>query len=200
MNLWKPSFYILLGINIAVILILMILILSPTPDSKASDKEVKEPKESSEFIVRTTRSNLNDLVNAYLTQTLKDTEHQFKVVVDEDVHLTGKLPLFSSTVPLSVHLEPIVQENGDVILKQKSISVGLLELPNQKVMEYIEKYLPMPEWVAVNPKKEEIYVAITDMKMKSNFQVSAERIDLAADNIAFKIKIPYETLGLDSDQ
>src|SRR5699024_5888875 len=65
------------------------------------------------------------------------------------------------------------------------------------IMEYIKKYLPMPEWVTVNPEKEEIYVAVTQMDIKSNFKVGIERIDLEANNLAFKIKVPYKTLGID---
>src|SRR5699024_11014378 len=98
---------------------------------------------------------------------------------------------------LSIHLEPLVQDNGDIVLKQRSISVGLLELPNKKIMEYIKKYLTMPDWVTVNPAEEEIYVAISDMDIKSNFRVSVEHLDLEANNIAIKIFIPYKTLGLE---
>ncbi|MYL61574.1 DUF2140 family protein, partial [Virgibacillus halodenitrificans] len=148
------------------------------------------------FVVRTTKNNLNELVNAYIGE-LNDSKHQYKIELEEDVHLIGELPVFSSTVPLSVHLEPLVQENGDIILKLKSISVGLLQLPNKKIMEYMGKYLPMPEWVTVNPKEEEIYVAVTDMKIKSNFEVAVEQIDLDANNLAFKIKVPYKTLGIE---
>uniref|UniRef100_UPI00190C307E DUF2140 family protein n=1 Tax=Virgibacillus salexigens TaxID=61016 RepID=UPI00190C307E len=76
------------------------------------------------------------------------------------------------------------------------ISIGLLELPNQKIMEYIDKYLPMPEWVTDNPEDEAIYVAVTDMELKSNFQVAVQHIDLEANNLAFKFRVPYQTLGI----
>lgn len=152
--------------------------------------------DSSEFIVRTTKNNLNDLVNAYLDELLKDTNHQYSVSLEDDVHLLGELPIFSTTVPLSIHLEPFV-EDGNLVLEQKSISVGLLKLPNRKIMEYIKKYLPMPEWVIVNPKEEEIYVAISEMDIKSNFRVSVEHFDLEANNLSFKINVPYKTLGIE---
>ena len=113
--------------------------------------------------------------------------------------MIGELPVFSTTVPLSVHLDPEVQKNGDVILKQKSISIGMLELPNKKIMEYMQKYLPMPSWVTVDPHKEEIYVAVTDMNIRSNFDVKLEHIDLEKNNLAFKIQIPYSSLGIDED-
>lgn len=197
--LWKRLFFTLLIINITFILIVITLVFFPISESTPHLPKVYETEEDegSEFIVRTTKRNLNELINAYLNKQLRHTQHQYHVLLEEDVQLFGELPVFSSTVPLFINFEPLVQKNGDIILKQKSISVGLLELPNKRIMSYVQKYLPMPEWVEVNPKEEEIYVSVTEMDIKSNFKVGVERFDLDANNIAIKIKVPYETLGID---
>lgn len=198
-NKWKRLFYSLITINVIFWLILLGLILWPVSETETTSHNETNEQESSEFIVRTTKENLNQLVNAYLQQLLRGTKHQYSISIEEDVHLIGELPVFSTTVPLSVHLEPFIQDNGDVLLKQKSISIGLLELPNKKIMEYLKKYLPMPEWVTVNPKDEEIYVAVSEMEIRSNFEVAMEEIDLEGNNIAIKIKIPYSTMGIESN-
>jgi len=194
---WKRLFYILLTVNVAVVIVLFTLIFWPVPEKDLPKQTETTEQRSSEFVIRTTKENLNELMNAYLSEWLKNTDHQYRVSLEDDVHLIGELPVFSSTVPLSVHLEPIVQDNGDVVLKQKSISLGLLELPNKKIMEYIDKYLPMPDWVIVNPSEEEVYVAVTEMDIRSNFEVAIEHIDLEVNNLALKIKVPYESLGID---
>lgn len=195
---WKRIFFLLLTVNVVILLMVLGLIFWPVEKTEVASPDVTDNQEGSEFVVRTTKENLNELVNAYTNQLLHDTKHQYSISLEEDdVHLIGELPVFSSTVPLSVHLEPLVQDNGDVILKQKSISIGLLELPNKKIMEYLKKYLPMPEWVTVNPKEEEIYVAVTEMEIRSNFEVAVEQFDLKNNDIAIKIKIPYSTLGID---
>ncbi|WP_087973703.1 YpmS family protein [Oceanobacillus rekensis] len=194
---WKKLFFSLLAFNILIIIMLLTLIFWPVSENRLVITEEASEQTSSEFVIRTSKQNLNSLVNAYIEKLLGDSKHHYRVSLEEDVHLIGELPVFSSTVPLSVHFEPLVQENGDLILKQRSISVGLLELPNQKIMEYMDKYLPMPEWVTVNPKNQEIYVAVTDMDIQSNFQVAVETIDLEANNLAFKLKVPYETLGIE---
>lgn len=196
-NKWKRLFYSLLLLNILILISIIALVFWPVPGADTPSTEKENSQLSSEFVVRTTKENLNQLVNAYIGKLLKGTNHHYNISLDNDVHLLGELPVFSSTVPLSVHFEPFVQDNGDVILEQKSISVGLLELPNQKIMEYMKKYLPMPKWVTVNPKEEEIYVAVTDMAIRSNFHVSVEHIDLEANNLAFKIKIPYKSMGIE---
>jgi uncharacterized protein YpmS len=187
----------LLTLNVLIIGLLILFIFWPVSETTIPEENSKPAQESSEFIVRTTKENLNELINAYIDKLANDSEHHYRISLEDDVHLIGDLPVFSTTVPLSVHLVPIVQDNGDVILKQKSISIGLLELPNKKIMEYMEKYLPMPKWVTVNPKEEEIYVAIKDMDIRSNFHVGIERFDLEANDLAFKIDVPYKTLGIE---
>lgn len=197
-NRWKRYFYTLLTVNIIFVLFIIFLIFFPVSTENIiypeTSTELKD--DSSEFIVRTTKNNLNELVNAYLSKLLRNTDHRYYVRLEEDVQLLGELPVFSSTVPLFINFEPIVQKNGDIVLKQKSISVGLLQLPNKKIMGYVGKYLPMPEWVSVNAQEEEIYVNVTEMDIKSNFKVGVEQFDLEANNIALKIKVPYETLGI----
>ncbi|SHG39640.1 YpmS family protein [Ornithinibacillus halophilus] len=198
-NKWKQWFFTLLAFNIIVLFSLVVLIYWPVSAPDLPEQQSVQKPESSEFIIRTTKNNLTDLVNAYLDELLKNSKHQYQVVLEDDVHLVGELPAFSTTVPVSIRLEPIVQENGDVILKQKNISLGLLELPNQKIMGYMNKYLPLPEWVVINAKEEEIYVAVTEMDIRSNFEVSVEHIDLGANHLAFKLNVPYETLGIEGD-
>src|SRR5699024_7282820 len=191
-------FYLLITINAIILFILAIYLYTPIPKKDldiASDQYKSE--ESSQFVVRTTKQNLNNLVNAYLDKVLSNTKHQFSINLDEDVQLLGELPLFSTTVPLLIHFEPIVQDNGDLVLKQKSISVGQLQLPNQQIMKYVSQYLPVPDWVIINPRDEEVYVSITEMEIRSNFKVSVEQFDLEGNNIALKINVPYETLGID---
>src|SRR5699024_1094580 len=138
-----------------------------------------------------------NLVNAYLDKVLSNTEHKLSSKLDEDVQLFGELPVFSGTVPLLAHVEPIVQDNGDLVLRQESMSVAQLKLTNKKNIKYFYDYLPTPEWVIIDPSKEEVYVKITEMDIKSNFRIAVEQFDVEANNIAFKIEVPYKTLGIE---
>ncbi|TFJ93444.1 YpmS family protein [Lentibacillus salicampi] len=196
-NKWKRLFIFLLGMNVLTVVCILALIFWPVSETETPAPTEENTQRSSEFTVRTTKQNVNELVNAYIDKFAAGSDHQYSVSLDEDVKLIGELPVFSSTVPVSVHLEPLVQENGDVVLKQESISIGQLALPNKKIMEYLKQYLPMPEWVTVDPANEEIYVAVTDMNIRSNFHVSVKSFDLEANNLSFNIEVPYETLGIE---
>lgn len=195
---WKKRFIILIVINIIIIVALGMYLYSPIPRTEleiSSDKYKSES--SSEFVVRTTKQNVNNLVNAYLDKLLKNSNQHYTINLDEDVQLFGKLPMFSSTVPLLIHFEPVVQKNGDLALHVKSISVANLKLPNKKIMKYVKKYLPVPSWVVIQPDKERVYVMVTEMDIKSNLEVGVEQFNVEENNIAFRIRIPYKTLGID---
>src|SRR5699024_9163657 len=198
-DLWRKRFFILAIINAVVFVGLIFYLYSPVPSKKFDIREKQwETKTGTEFVIRTSKQNLNYLVNAYLDKLLSQTKQNFTVVLDEDVELYGELPVFSTTVPLLIRFDPIVQDNGDIALKQKSISVGQLKLPNKKIMQYVDRFLPTPEWIIIDPKEEEIYIKITEMDIQSNLDVKIEQFDLAKNNIAIRLRVPYETLGIET--
>ena len=108
----------------------------------------------------------------------------------------GSVEAFSTEVPVSISFEPIVQDNGDIILQANSMSLGLLRLPEDRILQYVSSRVELPDWITINPKEEHIYVALTQMELKSNFRVKAQQIDLENDIISFRIKVPNKTLGL----
>ena len=195
---WKKRFIILITINIVLIVLFAMFVYSPIPKTELEESSQEYKSEnSSEFIVRTTKQNVNNLVNAYIDKLLANSKHDYTINLEEDVQLLGELPIFSTSVPVLIHFDPVVQDNGDLVLEQKSISVGNLKLPNKKIMQYLKKYLPVPEWVIIQPDKESVYVKVSEMNIKSNFEVGVQRFDLDDNVIAFRIKVPYETLGID---
>lgn len=195
---WKKRFRILLTINIIVIILLAAFLYTPIPKSELEQARNEYKSEnSSEFVVRTTKQNVNNLVNAYLDKLLANSDQRYTINLDEDVQLYGELPIFSTTVPLLIHFEPNVQKNGDLALEVESISVGHLKLPNKKIMEYVKKHLPVPPWVIIQPDKQQVYVKVTEMDIKSNFEVAIEQFDVENNNLAFRIRVPYKTLGIE---
>lgn len=195
-NKWKSYFLSLLAINIIVLLILIGLLFWPGKLNDFEKKREITKGSSSEFIIHTTKDNLNDLINAYIDELVKDNRYHYRITLDEDVLLEGEIPLFSASVPLSIHMDPYVLEDGNIVLKQQSISIGKLRLPNQQVMKYMEWFFKVPDWVKFYPEYEEIHIQITDMDIKSNFRLHVEQFDLLNNDLSFKIEVPYETLGL----
>ncbi|MFC0560592.1 YpmS family protein [Halalkalibacter alkalisediminis] len=193
---WKILFLSLAGINGLLLGLFLLLLLWPVSHSELPEKEFIEEVSGAEFTVHSSKQNLNELVNGYADKLLKDKDNKYFVEFDDDVHLLGSIEAFQTDIPFSITLQPFVQENGDLVLRPTVMSLGLLQLPKKKILEYVKKNTPTPEWVEIDPKNEMIYIAVTQMEVKSNFKVKVQQFDLKNDKISFRIKVPNKTLGL----
>ena len=185
---WKTLFITLLAINIVVIFTVLILINLP-----AKDKEMKpavSQEEDIQFQVHTNREDLTRLINQYLDKEGLTGLMHYEVYLKDEVELYGKMPFFNREVEMKLTFEPIAQKNGDLILKQKSISIGQMNLPVSYVMNLINERYKMPDWVTINPNEENIYVSLQDMKLKSDVRVKANEFDLKNDDISFLLTVP----------
>lgn len=191
-NKWKKLFIGLLILNITIILTLVVLLNIPAKETKITSEPTINDDLTSVLSVESNKDNLNELIKAYLNETLEESKYKYDVYLDEVVHLEGELPVFSTSIPLYIKLQPNVQDNGDIILKQKSIKLGLLRLPNEKILEYVEKYLPLPEWVTIDAKNENIYVKVTEMDLENDFGVEVRDFDLEKDKIRLDFIVPHD--------
>ncbi|QDP41741.1 YpmS family protein [Radiobacillus deserti] len=194
---WKRWFIILASINVGVLVLLFLLIFIPaqTSDDPPKKQDI-EAEAGAELVVRSSKEDLSQLINGYLDKLLKNKADDFEVTLDENVVIIGSVEAFQTKIPVTIEMEPVVQENGDLVLKQEKISLGLLPLPRNKILSYIDKGYPTPDWVKIYPKKESIYVAVTEMDIKSNFKVKVESFDLKNDDLRFKFKVPNKIFGI----
>lgn len=193
---WKQLFLGIVGLNVGLVLFFFIFLLWPISDTDIPSKEYIEEDPGAEFTITSSKQNLNELVNQYVDNFMKDKNDKFIVKLDENVQLLGSVEAFQTDIPISITLEPSVQENGDLVLYASDMSLGLLALPEKKILEYVKKELKTPEWVQIDPKNQLIYIGITQMEVKSKFKVRAQSFDLKNDHITFRIKVPNKTLGL----
>ncbi|KGX93755.1 hypothetical protein N781_00695 [Pontibacillus halophilus JSM 076056 = DSM 19796] len=195
-NIWKILFLGLAAVNLLIISWFAIFIyVAPAKIQIPTDKAIDQ--EAAEFTISSTKENLNDLINTYLNDLAGEGNISYSVSLDERVKLSGTIVAFGQEVPLGASFTPDVQRNGDVVLEDMEITVGRLQVPNEKVLDYVKKQYAMPEWVIVNPKDETIYVALTQMETVDNIRVEAEKINLDTNDLAFKVVIPYQTFGIE---
>ena len=93
-NKWRAGFFGLLIFNGLILLILLVLIFWPVSNNEFPPNTMIDEQESSEFYIQTTKQNLNNLVNAYVEKLLEGTEHHYRIMLEDDVHLMGELPVF----------------------------------------------------------------------------------------------------------
>lgn len=187
---WKKSFFTLLCINVITILTLLVLLILPVGGNIPLNKNEKENFVA--FTVQTKKDDLTKLINHYIEKEGLDGPIDYFVHLSDEVELYGSLPVFNQEIELKMTFEAKALENGDLLLNQKSISIGQLNLPVSYVMKFIKQSYNLPEWVTIDPEKELVYVSLTSMKLKSDMTVFAEEFNLKRDKISLQLKVNTE--------
>jgi len=187
---WKSLFFLLLGINALIVITLFIMINLPNDDEDYISTKIKT-EDYVPFEIKTNKQDLNQLINHYLDEELAGT-FDYRVTLNEDVELIGLIPVFSQNIQLKLTFEPTALENGDIVLEQKSISVGKLKLPVSYVLNFISEQYKLPKWVTIQPNDEKIYVSLKDMKLKSDIKVKVNDFNLKTDDIRFTLMVPVK--------
>lgn len=190
-NRWKLAFFFLLGFVGVFILTLLILAGTPVeqPETEQNNAEVTKDQHVS-FLVRTNKADLNKLINHYLVEEGFTGPMEYQVFVKDNVELYGTFPVFGQNLEMLLTFEPQALENGDLLLKQKSISIGSLNLPVAYVMKVIQQNYKLPNWVEIQPNNESVYVSLQEMELKSDIKVRANSFDLQRDDISFTLWVP----------
>jgi uncharacterized protein YpmS len=190
-NKWKLGFLILLGINLLIAVILLSLVTAPIKEGEPVKTNTSEEDYVS-FHVKSNKYDLNRLINHYLKDEAADSPIDYKVLLGDEVELYGALPFFSEKLKLKLTFEPIAQKNGDLILKQKSMSVGQLHLPISYVLNFIRENYKLPKGVDIRPNDHLVYIHMQQLKLKSNLKIRVNKFNLKKDDIAFTILVPVK--------
>ncbi|PLR98886.1 YpmS family protein [Bacillus sp. T33-2] len=188
-NKWKLAFFILAGILVAGAAVLFIMAASPAEDAPINKVDRNEDANDVKFLINTNKSDLNKIINHYLDEQATGSV-DYEVVLRDEVELYGTIPVFSQDLQMKLTFEPEALKNGDLILKQKTISIGKLQLPVSYVLNFIRNSYNLPEWVNIQPNDEMVYVSMRDLKLKSDIKVRVNEFDLKEDNISFTLLVP----------
>lgn len=190
-NKWKKGFLLLLGIDLVIVVILSLLILIPGT-SKDNNKPIPLKGDSVSFHVKSNKNDLNMLINHYLKEEAADSPIDYRVILGDEVELYGTLPFFSQKINMKVTFEPEALSNGDLVLRQKSISIGSLHLPVSYVMKFISENYKIPRGVDIRPNDKLVYVNMQQLKLKSDIRIKVNKFDLKKDDIAFTLIVPVK--------
>jgi uncharacterized protein YpmS len=190
-NKWKRGFFLLLGLNGLIVIILLSMILMPA-GGKEKIQGTNPNNNNVSFEVKSNKADLNRLINQYLKKEVAGSPIEYTIRLQDEVELYGTLPFFSQELDLKLTFEPEALANGDLVLKQKSIAVGSLHLPVSYVLKFIEENYKLPKGVDIQPNDKRIYVYLQQLKLKSDVKIKANKFDLIKDDITFTILVPVE--------
>lgn len=191
MNRWKIGFFLLAGL-VAAALSAIIFFISSTPESvPLPEMEVVDASDNV-ITVSATKENFEAIANTYVRKMTKGGPLPLTIKVDGDVALFSELTVFSFTYPVIMHFDPVVREDGNLILKQSSMEIGVLNIQPSTVLKILKDSLKLPPWLIVRPKEEELFIDLSEISVSGNLKVRAKTFNLADDEIILEIIIPKE--------
>ncbi|THE10370.1 DUF2140 family protein [Bacillus timonensis] len=189
-NKWKVLFLTLLAINLVCVLIFFGLLF--TPNKEVNPKENVVSNDYVNLSVETNKEDLTRVINNFLKKEAKDNPLNYKVLLTERVMLLGTITVFGKEIDMVMTFKPEVLENGDLLLQQEAFTVGQVNLPVTFVLRYINDHYNLPEWVQIDAKKQDIYVYLSEMKMKSDTKVKVDTFNLSKDELRFNLQVPMD--------
>ncbi|MEH6907863.1 YpmS family protein [Neobacillus drentensis] len=190
-NKWKIGFLLLFGINLLFAIIMLSLVMFPSKGPQTSKLNVPMGEHVS-FHVKSNKNDLNKIINHYLKEEAADSPIDYQIILGREVELYGTLPFFSEELNMKLTFEPKALENGDLVLQQKSMTIGSLHLPISYVLNFISENYKIPKGVDIRPKDKLIYVNMKQLKLKSDIKIKADKFDLNKDDIRFTIQVPVK--------
>lgn len=179
---WKCLFFSLLLINVLYLIIGTVLAIKPSKEKEYSILQ-KEWEESESLGIIVKKEDLNVLINKYLQTKINNHPLNLEVRLTDKVEVYGTIQVFGNELDISMNFKPDVQENGDVLLKQESMSVGEMSIPVRSFLKYVNKKFSLPQWLQINAKEEFVYVALHEIEINRDFRVKLKKFNLEKNNI-----------------
>lgn len=189
MNRWKIAFFALVALMVSAAVAGAILLSIGNGDNFELEPFAADGEPI--FLIETSKNRLNYLIQSQLERLKYDRDQiDFVVQLDEQVNVNGYLTVFDKKLSFRMKLQPIVQENGNLLLKQQSFYIGELPIPSRQVLKFIRSGVNLPKWVIVKPEDDVIYLNLNEIEVSDNLHVKVNSLDLMNDNLSFEIYEP----------
>jgi len=193
MNKWKVAFFALAGTVLFAILLVVFLATRPVDGVNVAKSSAGESESKGNvLVVQTTTKELESISKKYLKDAAKGSPLPLDFTIGDDIQLRSTLTVFYTEIPISMNFDPIVDDKGNIILKQTGMNVGLLNIPPETTMKIMRDSVEFPSWITVNPNKAEIYIDLSRINIASGSRVRAKELDLPKDKILLEIIVPGE--------
>lgn len=187
-NKWKIAFIILVGIILGLFIFLFIRINAERePNLPVVLDEIKQSESS--FQVELNKSQANAIVNDFLTDFQKDSSIKYDFILEKQALLIGNFVFLDEKVKFYLYFTPSLENNGDVMLKATSVSIGELGLPKSELLQYVQNNYEVPDWVEVRASENSIILHLSQFETAGGMRITANEIDLIDDEIIFTVSL-----------
>jgi uncharacterized protein YpmS len=186
---WRLAFLVLLAANILAVVAFFFYVTTPAEDYSAFGAVKRGQVEGSSLMVRTTKADFEAIANTYIQKEMADSPVPLTLSIDEEVNFSTQLVVFSQALPILMKFDPSVQEDGNLLLKQQSVEIGMLDIPPESALKLLRDSVELPEFMEVNPAREEVLLKLTEIPMEDGISVRATSFNLEEDDIRLQVNI-----------
>lgn len=190
MNGWKIAFLCLIAFILGTGVFLGTRIFSIREPDYSKTTKVLDKKGQEVTTISMNKSQLNALIDYYLTDFQKDSSVKYQFALENEAMLSGETKVLNFPVHFYLYFDPFVMENGNIQLRAKSMSIGTLGLPIEEVMKLVKRGYDFPEWIEVKPKDKSITLRLDQFQLPTGLFVKAKKINLIDDEIQVGLYLP----------
>ncbi|HSI67551.1 MAG TPA: YpmS family protein [Planococcus sp. (in: firmicutes)] len=187
MGKWRIAFFILLALNIVAVFGFVLLVTTPSSDYRSYEAGSRTVVEGNSLTVRTTKADFEGIANTYISRAMANQPIPLTLTIDDYVSLSTQLTVFSVDLPILLKFEPYVQEDGNLLLEQKSVEVGMLDIPPESALKLLRDSVDLPEFMEVHPAEEEVLLRLTDIPLDDGISVKATAFNLEENDIRLEV-------------
>lgn len=188
-NIWRTAFFVLFGFVILAAALLIFAAVTPSDDFVSYETSAKSTVTGNSLIIRTTKEDFEGIANTFIQQEMGDQRIPLTLSVEEDVSLSTELQVFSVTLPILLKFEPVVQPDGGLLLEQKSVEVGMLNIPPEQALKLLEDSVDLPEFMEVSTAEEEVLLQLPAIPLENGMTVEALKFDLDENDIRLRVTV-----------
>lgn len=188
-NKWKIAFFTL-SIVVAIILVLLVFLMQrlfPEIDDHTYLPK-QETREEATFFIQTDKQRLNQLIAKQIEKEPSDIPFVVELL-HEDVQFRSTFSILGQNVPITVNFKPAVEQNGDLVLEVDSFSLGLFQLPVDRMLQLMKEVLDLEEWIVIHPHERMVEVNVTEIEVdaEQSMYFRFATFDLINDNIELEV-------------
>lgn len=188
MNKWKIAFFVLI-LALLVGAVWLVSLISSEPEGYGLAERAAATS-GGELRVQTTKADFEALANKYIQEAVENQPIPLELTVDDQIALVSELTVFTLTIPVQMYFDPIVQEDGNIQLKQDKVDIGQLSIPPEQVLKLLRDSIDLPTWMVVSPADESVFIDLGGLPIDGDFDIRAEKIDLENDEIILSVTVP----------
>jgi uncharacterized protein YpmS len=189
MKKWRLAFFALLAVNVLALIGFFFYVTTPASNYSVLGAVQRNQIKGNSLTVRTTKKDFEGIANTYIRREMADQPIPLTLSIDETVNLSTELTVFSQTLPILLEFDPFVQKDGNLLLKQRSVEIGMLAIPPESALKLLRDSVEVPDFMEVRPKQEEILLRLTDIPLEDGIFVRAESFNLEEDDIRLEVII-----------